>query len=149
MPADSFYLRKLDGSPAVRLGEGTGRAFSPDGQRVLGMTDVHTSQLVPVGAGTTKVISHLDIWSYFQWFHPDGQRVLLNGRLRDQPYRFWFMDESGKLTEAGPPGLDHWAGQDPLSNDGRLLAAFKSGQNTAKEKGRWRSIRSTAASRFR
>jgi hypothetical protein len=42
------------------------------------------------------------------------------------------MDESGATTDAGPPGIDHWAGQVPLSNDGRLIAGFKSGQNMSR-----------------
>jgi hypothetical protein len=38
------------------------------------------------------------------------------------------MDESGATTETGPPSVDHWAGQVPLSNDGRFIAAYKSGR---------------------
>ena len=68
------------------------------------------------------------LWSFFAWFHPDGRRLVVNGRIKDAPYRFWSVDESGVFTETGPAGLDHWAGQVPLSNDGTLLAAFKSGQ---------------------
>ena len=34
-PGYSAYLRKTDGSPAVRLGEGSSQGFSPDGQWAL------------------------------------------------------------------------------------------------------------------
>ena len=33
----SVYVRNLDGSPAVRLGEGNGQSISPDGKRVLAL----------------------------------------------------------------------------------------------------------------
>jgi serine/threonine protein kinase len=123
-----FYIRKLDGSPAVRLGGGFAMDIAPAGDRVLASKDLHTHTVVPTGAGTPRDFPHPEVWSFFAWFHPDGRRLFVNGRIKDAPYRFWWMDDSGKFTEAGPSGLDHWAGQVPLSNDGRLLAAFKSGQ---------------------
>jgi hypothetical protein len=126
------YMRKLDGSPAVKLGEGLGHSWSPDGDRVLIAKTPNQFEMVPVGAGLPKTIDHPNVWSYFAWFHPDGKRLLINGRIKDEPYRFWWMDESGATTEAGPAGLDHWAGQEPLSNDGRMIAAFKSGQQTTR-----------------
>jgi hypothetical protein len=128
-----FFVRRLDGSPAVRLGEGIAVDLSPAGDRVLASKgpshqDLYSHALVPTGTGTPRELPHPEVWSFFAWFHPDGKRLLINGRIKDSPYRFWWMDESGKLTEVGPAGLDHWAGQVPLSNDGTLLAAFKSGQ---------------------
>jgi len=125
----AVYMRKLDGSPAVKLGEGFGLAWSPKGDRVLIGKSPFQYEIVPVGAGVSKTVDHPNIWSFFAWFHPDGNRLLANGRIKDGPYRFWWMDESGATTETGPAGIDHWAGQAPLSNDGRLVAAFKSGQN--------------------
>ncbi len=126
------YMRRLDGSPAVRLGEGVGLSWSPKGDRVLIAKGQHQYEIVPVGAGVSRTINHPDIWSFFGWFSPDGSRLLVNGRIKDDPYRFWWMDESGATTEAGPAGVDHWAGQVPLSNDGRLIAVFKSGQSMAR-----------------
>ena len=126
------YMRKLDGSPAVKLGEGWGLAWSPGGDRVLISVAPDKHEIVPVGAGASRSIDHRDVWSIFAWFSPDGRRLLVNGRVNDGPYRFWWMDESGATTEAGPAGIDHWAGQVPLSNDGTLIAGFKSGQSMAK-----------------
>ena len=39
-PGYSAYLRKTDGSPAVRLGEGSSQGFSPDGQWALAFRDL-------------------------------------------------------------------------------------------------------------
>ena len=123
-----FYMRKLDGSAAVRLGSGLGLRWSPKGDAVLARKDPQTFLVAPVGAGTTREWSHPNVWAQFGWFSPDG-RILMNGRANaDEPYRFSWLDESGKVTPAGPPGIDHWAWQDVFSHDGRRIVAFLSGQ---------------------
>ena len=124
----SFYMRKLDGSPAIRLGAGNGMSWSPKGDAVLSWRDNNTNEIVPTGAGTTRTIAHPDVTSFFGWFADDG-RLLINGRIKDQPYRFFWLDDSGATKPAGPDGIDHWIGQVPLSHDGRWLAAFPSGKN--------------------
>jgi serine/threonine protein kinase len=125
----AFYIRKLDGSPAVRLGAGRPLAWSRDGRTILGWTDLLTNVLVPVGAGSPRTMAHPGVEiSPYGWFHPDG-RILVNGRVKDQPWRFFWLDESGKITPMGPDGLDHWAGQKPLSHDGRYFAAYRSGES--------------------
>src|SRR5262249_3202012 len=52
------YLRKFDGSPAVRLADGEGYGFSPDGKSVVTMKipERHTIVLVPIGAGEPKTL---------------------------------------------------------------------------------------------
>jgi len=124
----SFYMRKIDGSSAVRLGSGNGLSWSPKGDAVLSLRDPQTFEIVATGAGTPRPITHRDVAAFFGWFTDDG-RLLINGRLKDQPYRFFWMDESGATKPAGPDALDHWIGQKPLSHDGRFLAAFPSGEN--------------------
>jgi serine/threonine protein kinase len=125
----AFYIRKLDGSPAVRLGAGRPAAWSRDGHTILGWTDFATNVLVPVGAGSPRTMAHPGVEiSPYGWFHPDG-RILVNGRVKEQPWRFFWLDESGKTTPMGPDGLDHWAGQKPLSHDGQYFAAYRSGES--------------------
>ena len=56
-PGYSVYLRKTDGSPAVRLGEGEALALSPDGKWVLSAIvrlDPAPLVLLPTGAGEPK-----------------------------------------------------------------------------------------------
>src|SRR4030095_13956224 len=49
------YIRKTDGSPAVRLGEGASLALSPDGSWALSVTvDPPGLNLLPPGAGQTR-----------------------------------------------------------------------------------------------
>jgi eukaryotic-like serine/threonine-protein kinase len=71
MPA--IYMRGMDGSPAVRLGVGSGLALTPDGQRVLAIWNDRLL-LLPVGAGEVRTLPHHGL-SYHPWvgFFPDGR----------------------------------------------------------------------------
>jgi serine/threonine protein kinase len=124
----AYYIRKLDGSPAVKLAEGTALAWSPDGREILALADTTTTVLASVGPGTPHVIPHPDTTSFFGWFLPDG-RILLNGQRRTTKWRFFFLDRDGRIRPVGPEGLDHWVGQHVPSDDGTLLAAYPSGHD--------------------
>ncbi|HEX9984971.1 MAG TPA: protein kinase [Thermoanaerobaculia bacterium] len=95
------YLRKVDGSPAVRLGEGTTESLSPDGEWVLSIPrDQKPAQILmlPTGAGqqrqvTNDAINHRNA----RWF-PDGQRILFSGNAPNEPPRLWVQSIAG-----GPP----------------------------------------------
>jgi Tol biopolymer transport system component len=75
----AIYLRKTDGSPPVRLGEGGHPALSPDGKKILSIRyDGKQSDLVmlPVGAGEPRVLTTPGLhYEYGEWF-PDGKRIL-------------------------------------------------------------------------
>ncbi len=75
----AVYLRKTDGSPAVRLGEGQAGGLSPDGKWALAMLPTSPGQLVllPTGVGESKVLPRGPIQQYHlaTWF-PDGKRVV-------------------------------------------------------------------------
>jgi len=124
--AAGFYLRQLDGSPALRLGDGRARDLSSDGQWVVAFVNPTEFTLVPVGIGTSRSLSHPGIESYFAWFHPDGRRLVFNGREDGEPWRFFTMrlDGTGEIGRIGPDNADHYVGQIPVSNDGRWLLAF-------------------------
>ena len=50
-----MYLRKVDGSPALHLGDAVGRALSADGRLVIAVEAIgRPFQVVPVGAGTPR-----------------------------------------------------------------------------------------------
>jgi hypothetical protein len=121
-----FYMRALDGAPAVRLGRGQALGWSPKGDAVLARKDGDTFLVAPIGAGTTRELTHPGITAYFGWFHPDG-RILINGRAKDEPFRYSWIDSAGDVKPARPEGLDHWNGQNVLSHDGRMIAAYQSG----------------------
>jgi len=124
----SYFVRKLDGSPAVRIGAGTGLAWSHDGAGILARTDPYHYVLAPVGPGAPRELAHPDVWSIWGWFLSDG-RILINGRARDGSWRFFLLDMSGRVTPIGPEGADHWIGQHVVSDDDKLVASFPSGKN--------------------
>jgi hypothetical protein len=122
----TFYLRPLDGSPAVKLGQGRALDISSDGRTVLSAADPFRYVLTPVGAGALREIHHPSAWSVFAWFMPDGERLLMNGRTgTGDRWRYYVVPLAG-----GDPqpilqeGLDNFIGQHPMSPDGRLIAGI-------------------------
>jgi len=100
------YLRHTDGSPAIRLGDGTTEALSPDGNWVLSIPrNKKPAQIValPTGTGqprmlTNDAISHRNA----RWF-PNGQRILFQGNLPGQPARLWVQNVSGGAPQPVTP----------------------------------------------
>ena len=81
-PIDAYYLRKTDGSPAVKLGEGIAIALSEDGKWVLASSSGSAKNmlLVPTGTGTPVTIEEPDLEGVLAaTLFPDGKRLLLLG----------------------------------------------------------------------
>ena len=105
-PGYSVYLRQLDGSPAVRLGEGEARAISPDGKWVLA-TLIRTSPvqmvLLPTGAGAPRTLPEDSISHDDAAFLPDGRGILFVGREPGRPSRVFVQDLDGGAARAVTP----------------------------------------------
>ncbi len=122
---ESFYLRKTDGSPAVKLGEGDAQDLSPDGKWVLVRQD-NATKLVLVPAGTGSVVplpnpgfERIDRCSFFE----DGRRVLLLAREKGQRPHFYVQDiPAGQPRQIGKENRNY-VGQ-PVSPDGQWIVAF-------------------------
>jgi hypothetical protein len=130
-PRRSVYLRHTDGSPPIRLGEGLGRALSPDGRWVISLVPTSPSQLtlLPTGAGEPRTLSRGTLveyqWAY--WF-PDSRRLLIVGSEAGRPSRLFVQDvEAGEPRPLTPEGTRVPQGTQPISGDGKLVAAFSSG----------------------
>lgn len=115
-------LRSVDGSPPIRLGEGWGGMFSPDGKWIA--TDIVSSPestfLLPVGAGQRKEIRHPGIRTYgfFDWFMPDGHSVGFVGSESGHLPRSYVQNvQGGPAAPITPEGI---LGGYP-SPDGRYL----------------------------
>jgi sugar lactone lactonase YvrE len=78
----SVCLRRTDGSPVVRLGEGRAADLSPDGSLAVAWVPTSPAQLrlYPTGAGETRRLDPGPLESYESaaWL-PDGQRLLVCG----------------------------------------------------------------------
>ena len=105
----STYLRGMDGSPAVRLGDGVSFALSPDGKWVLSGLPKPPVQfnLLPTGAGESKELTHDQInrlWA--RWF-PDGKRVLFAGDEPGKGVRLYVQDlNSGQVKAITGEGVN-------------------------------------------
>lgn len=117
------YLRKTDGSLAVRLGEGVAVALSPDGKWASSLL-ASSSRLVllPTGAGEAKDLTRpgMAYGSWGDWF-PDSRRVVFLAEANGAPPRAYMQDiEGGEPRALGPEGI-----QRPIvSPDGRTVAAL-------------------------
>jgi hypothetical protein len=86
----AFYLRRSDGSPAIRLGEGNAFDVSYDGKWVLALPDTHRDRLLlyPTGTGTPRALPHASVEEVGpSIFLPDGRRILVLARMKGEDYR--------------------------------------------------------------
>jgi serine/threonine protein kinase len=102
----AIYLRKTDGSPAVRLGDGNRPALSPDGKWVACIVSdgARTSlTLLPTGAGIARSIGSSEMhYERVEWF-PDGGKILFEGNLPNRPPRTYIQDLNGGMPMALTP----------------------------------------------
>jgi Tol biopolymer transport system component len=116
-------LRKTDGSPVVRLGEGWPTDLSADGKWVLAVVQSRPPQLViyPTGAGETRQLERGGIENYTtaQWFR-DGNSVLICGNEPGKGTRFYVQEIGGG---AARPVTPEGTRDGRLSAEGKLVLA--------------------------
>ena len=123
-PNYTVFLRDTDGSPPVRIGEGTAEALSPDGKWAITKPPKGGPlNMVPTGAGETRKITHDDVtYEGVRWL-PDGKRLLANGIEAGHGARDYIIDVgSGDAKPVTPEGV---TGVHP-SPDGRSTAVLGS-----------------------
>ncbi|HUQ49291.1 MAG TPA: protein kinase [Terriglobales bacterium] len=96
-PKYSIFLRKTDGSPPVRLGEGVASAISLDGKWVAGGTITVPSPLIlfPTGAGESRTFLNNGMDHQNAQFFRDGKRLFLTAREKGKGLRHWTMNMDG------------------------------------------------------
>jgi eukaryotic-like serine/threonine-protein kinase len=105
----SVYLRGLDGSPAIRLGDGTAVALSPDGKSALvvptGTADRFV--LLPTAAGEPKTIALTGFEALgTAAFLPDGKELVFDGQEVGKKWRVYRLGLSGgKPRPISPEGI--------------------------------------------
>jgi hypothetical protein len=119
-PDYAAVLRRVDGSPPVRLGDGNAWDISPDGKWVTAnLFSTGRCVAYPTGAGSTVTIElgPLESCDLAVWF-PDGQSLLISGREPGKPARTYRAAFPGGTPEAFLPD-----GVEPrhASADGRTL----------------------------
>jgi Tol biopolymer transport system component len=120
-------LRRTDGSPVIRLGEGTPTDLSPDGKWALAIVPTSPQQLVlyPTGAGEAHRLDRGGIESYESArFFPDGLSVLVSGHEPGHAPRIYVQEISGGKPRAITP---EGTTKGILSPDGRQILVHASG----------------------
>jgi Tol biopolymer transport system component len=121
-PNYTVFLRDTDGSPPARIGEGVGKAISPDAKWVITKpAKGGPLSLVPTGVGESRQLTH-DSVSYgaVSWL-PDGKRLLADGIEAGHGARDYLIDlnngNSKSITPEGTAGVH-------LSPDGKSTAVL-------------------------
>jgi eukaryotic-like serine/threonine-protein kinase len=116
-------MRGMDGSEAVKLGEGLACSLSPDGKWALAIHLGQPQRLLrlPTGSGDSTSLPRGRVENYYHasWF-PDGKRVMFVGSEAGHAHRIYIQDLQGGLPRAiSPEGIAGWR----ASPDGRFVAA--------------------------
>ncbi|MEY2855227.1 MAG: hypothetical protein RL030_2359, partial [Pseudomonadota bacterium] len=111
------YVRGIDGSPAVRLGNGQPLALSPDSHwalimnvdQVMGRSGT-TLDVVPTGAGETRRLPGAGLsYSDARWL-PDGKQIVVRAAEQGRRNRLFKMAlPEGPPEPITPEGIDGWA----------------------------------------
>ncbi len=107
-PKYAVYLRSTEGSPAIRLGEGTGAALSPDGKWAIGRPNTVPAPLVlmPTGVGELKPLTKDSINHVGVRWLPDGKRFVFCGNEPDHGLRLYVQSVAeGKAKAISPEGI--------------------------------------------
>jgi len=108
-PRYAVYVRNTDGSPAIRLGEGSGFALSPDGKWAASHPNAVPSPIVvlPTGVGETRAVApdglnHVRL----QWL-ANGKQFVFSGNEPGHGLRLYVeSSEGGKAQPISPEGVD-------------------------------------------
>ena len=120
----AVYLRKTDGSAAVRLGDGNSPQFAPDGKWALAVLFTPPQLvLLPTGAGEVRRLERgpIEQYAFGAIWIPDGKRVAFLGREAGHDFRGYVQSiEGGPPRPVTPEGTTEGLFASP---DGRLLIA--------------------------
>ena len=106
-PNYTVFLRDTDGSPPVRIGEGEGRAISPDDKWVI-TKPVRGGPLsvVPTGAGEARQLTHDNVSYGGVRYLPNGKHLLAAGIEAGHGARDYLIDVSnGNTSPITPEGI--------------------------------------------
>ena len=125
----SIYLRPTDGSPAIRLGDGSARTISPDGQWVIGAAAAQRGELhlLPTGVGEPRPIPCGDLFCHYPRFLPGDRRLVVSASEPGKGVRLYTLDPAtGEHQAISPEGIDFM--EFHVLPDGRSVAAINSDQ---------------------
>jgi serine/threonine protein kinase len=123
-PNYAVALRKMDGSPPARLGDGYAVRLSRDGKWALSQLPGTPERitLLPTGAGEPRQVQVPGLQHLFALdFLPDGEHLIVTGAEPGHPERAYIADfQGGKPRPITPEG----ATARILSRDGKYVAGL-------------------------
>jgi len=126
----SAYQRPLDGSAAVRLGDGfIVGGLSPEGDRIAVMREGTSDlELLPTGVGEPIGLSMPGLHPHSAVWLPDGKRLVVAGSESGLRPRLYVVElATGKYEAISPEGIIYREGIKVLP-DGSAVAAYNAEQ---------------------
>ncbi|HTR96774.1 MAG TPA: protein kinase [Candidatus Acidoferrales bacterium] len=103
----AVYIRTIDGGAAVRLGDGTARGLSPDGQWVFGVQFDGMAFALPTGAGEPRPVPAGSLYFHSAVWLPDNRHVVCSAHEPGRRIRLHRVDTvSGEGQAFSPEGVD-------------------------------------------
>ncbi len=139
------YLRPTDGSPAMRLGRGSGCALSPDGRHVLVLPErknvPHRTWgptplvVVPTGSGPQRTVPLPGLEVRWAAWLPDGEHLLVTAREEEKGLQVFVVGIDGSGRRAVTPegvfaGLKWDVNPKPVTDGRRVAVPDPSGRLT-------------------
>jgi len=117
-----LFKRRVDGSPAIRIGEGQGASASPDGRWLLTSSGGHLV-ILPTGAGSPITLSNGSLRRFggVSWLS-DSKRVVFTADAGDNKPRGYLQEIPSGLPQPITPDGVTLAARAALRDDESLLA---------------------------
>jgi serine/threonine protein kinase/Tol biopolymer transport system component len=120
----AVFIRETNGASAVRLGQGSGRALSPDGKWALVLRQNMSPPdfvLLPTGVGQQRTVPTGNVIPRSGQFLADLKRFLLDGHEPGHASRIYIMNlDGGQPRPISPEGYN--LGTHSASPDGKRIA---------------------------
>jgi hypothetical protein len=116
-----IYRRNVDGSPAIRIGEGLGAALSPDGKWVLALAGENLV-LLPTGVGAMVTLPKGDVAHVGEaaWLS-DSKQIVFTGRSASDTPRGYVQEIPAGLPRPVTPEGVALAGKAAVRDDASVL----------------------------
>jgi Tol biopolymer transport system component len=125
-----IYLRKTDGSPPQRLGQGKFEDLSPDGKWVAAVPSDFSDHIsiIPTGAGPEREFKLQGKKPFRVWWLPNGKQLLLRAAAPGEALRGYVFDlDTAVLRPITPEGVRPTG---PSSPDGKFVAGTRADGTT-------------------
>jgi serine/threonine protein kinase/Tol biopolymer transport system component len=122
-----MFLRPMDGSPPLRLGDGTSQALSRDGKWVMAVTlqGLNEIVIIPTGTGETRRLPRLPFNPHWgDWLVGDNEFLLSGGEAGHANRLYRANVATGAVRAVSAEGVTPVPYAQIISPDGKSVLAF-------------------------